>query len=98
MRLLKARPDYSVCRQMQCGPTRLQLALLPPHTRSIRYDQTVQDVKEAVAAKLGVAPDKQQLFWHKKELTVGRLRAGAWRGEGAAQERERQYSGFKATC
>lgn len=36
----------------------------------VRYDQTIGDVKAAVAKKLGVPPEQQQLFWHKKELTA----------------------------
>jgi len=30
----------------------------------------VGDVKAAAAAKLGIAPDRLQLFWHKRELTA----------------------------
>lgn len=47
-------------------PTRV---LAPPPPR-IRYDQTIADVKAAVAKKLGVPPQQQQLFWHKTELTA----------------------------
>ncbi|KAL3138309.1 hypothetical protein ABBQ32_006120 [Trebouxia sp. C0010 RCD-2024] len=35
----------------------------------VKYDQTVKDIKAAVAKKTGVPADKQQLFWHQKELT-----------------------------
>jgi len=35
----------------------------------IRYDQTIADVKAAAAEKMGIPVAKQQLFWHKKELT-----------------------------
>jgi hypothetical protein len=34
----------------------------------VRYDQCIGDVRRAVAAKLGVAPEQQQLFFHKREL------------------------------
>lgn len=37
---------------------------------SIRYEQTIGDVKQAVAQKLGVPIDKQQYFWHRRELTA----------------------------
>lgn len=36
----------------------------------IRYDQTIGDVKAAVATQLGVPVAQQQLFWHKQELTA----------------------------
>lgn len=36
----------------------------------VRYEQTILDIKDAIAAKLGVPVEKQQLFWHKKELTA----------------------------
>lgn len=35
----------------------------------VKYEQTVKDIKVAVAKKTGVPADKQQLFWHQKELT-----------------------------
>ena len=35
----------------------------------IKYEQTVGDIKRAVEKKLGIPADKQQLFWHNKELT-----------------------------
>lgn len=35
----------------------------------IRYDQTIGDVKAAIAKKMNIPVDQQQLFWHKKELT-----------------------------
>ncbi|KXZ48401.1 hypothetical protein GPECTOR_28g808 [Gonium pectorale] len=43
----------------------------PPLTCDVRvrYEQTIGDVKAAAAAKLGVPVEKQQLFWHGKELT-----------------------------
>lgn len=34
----------------------------------MRYDQTLGDLRQAVSAKLGVPADKQQLFFHKREL------------------------------
>lgn len=42
----------------------------PPMTCDVRihYDQTIGDLKLAVAKKLNIAVDKVQLFWHKKEL------------------------------
>jgi hypothetical protein len=36
----------------------------------VKYEQTIGDIKAAVADKLGVPPEQQQLFWHKKELTA----------------------------
>ncbi|KAK9807044.1 hypothetical protein WJX72_011794 [[Myrmecia] bisecta] len=44
----------------------------PPRTVDVRikYEQTIRDLKEAVATKTQVPVDKQLLFWHKKELTV----------------------------
>lgn len=36
----------------------------------IRYDQTIGDLKAAVATELGVPVAQQQLFWHKQELTA----------------------------
>lgn len=35
----------------------------------IRYDQTISDLKAAVAAATSIPVEKQQLFWHKRELT-----------------------------
>ena len=35
----------------------------------VKYEQTVSDIKAAVAKKTGIQADKQQLFWHQKELT-----------------------------
>jgi hypothetical protein len=35
----------------------------------VKYEQTIGDVKAAVASRLGVPVEQQQLFWHKKELT-----------------------------
>lgn len=35
----------------------------------VKYEQTVSDIRAAVAKKTGVPTDKQQLFWHQKELT-----------------------------
>ena len=35
----------------------------------VKYEQTVKDIRAAVAKKTGVPADKQQLFWHQKELT-----------------------------
>lgn len=35
----------------------------------VRYDQTIGDVKAAVADKMGVPAEQQQLFHHKRELT-----------------------------
>ena len=35
----------------------------------MKYEQTVRDIKTAVAAKLGVPVENQQLFWHRRELT-----------------------------
>ena len=55
------------------------------HARcSIRYDQTVRDLREAVAKKLDVPPEQQQLFWHKRELTVGLRHGGSRDREGRA--------------
>ncbi|GBF93519.1 hypothetical protein Rsub_06652 [Raphidocelis subcapitata] len=44
----------------------------PPVTASVRvkYEETVADIKRAVERALGVPPDSQQLFWHKRELTA----------------------------
>ncbi len=42
---------------------RVELAL------RIKYEQTIMDIKKAVAKKTGVPVEKQQLFWHGKELT-----------------------------
>jgi hypothetical protein len=44
----------------------------PPAACDIRarYDQTIGDLKAAVAAKMGIPVDQQQYFWHKKELTA----------------------------
>jgi hypothetical protein len=39
-----------------------------PHHCRVRYDQTIGDIRQAVAQKLGVAADKQQLFFHMREL------------------------------
>jgi len=36
----------------------------------VKYEQTVSDIRAAVAKKTGVPADKQQLFWHQKELTT----------------------------
>lgn len=36
----------------------------------VKYEQTVSDIRAAVAQKTGVPADKQQLFWHQKELTA----------------------------
>jgi len=36
----------------------------------VKYEQTIGDVKAAVAQKLGVPPEQQPLVWHKKELTA----------------------------
>jgi hypothetical protein len=36
----------------------------------IRYDQTIGDLKAAVAETMGVPVAQQQLFWHKQELTA----------------------------
>ncbi len=36
----------------------------------VKYEQTVSDIRAAVAKKTGVPADKQQLFWHQKELTA----------------------------
>lgn len=36
----------------------------------VKYEQTVSDIRAAVARKTGVPADKQQLFWHQKELTT----------------------------
>lgn len=36
----------------------------------VRYEQTIGDVKSAVAKKMGIPAEQQQLFWHKKELTA----------------------------
>ncbi|DBA99909.1 hypothetical protein WJX77_003242 [Trebouxia sp. C0004] len=36
----------------------------------VKYEQTVSDIRAAVAKKTGVPADKQQLFWHHKELTA----------------------------
>ncbi|WIA11504.1 hypothetical protein OEZ86_002476 [Tetradesmus obliquus] len=36
----------------------------------VRYDQTIADVKAAVAEKMGVPAEQQQLFHHKRELTA----------------------------
>lgn len=36
----------------------------------VRYDQTIRDLKAAVAAKMGIPVEQQQYFWHKKELTA----------------------------
>ena len=36
----------------------------------VRYDQTIGDLKAAVAAKMDIPVSQQQLFWHKKELTA----------------------------
>lgn len=35
----------------------------------VKYEQTVMDIKAAVAKRTGVPADKQQLFWHQNELT-----------------------------
>ena len=35
----------------------------------VKYEQTVSDIRTAVAKKTGVPADMQQLFWHQKELT-----------------------------
>lgn len=42
----------------------------PPTTVDVRvkYEETIAEVKKQVAAKTGVTADKQQLFWHGKEL------------------------------
>ncbi|KAI8467864.1 MAG: hypothetical protein J3K34DRAFT_429233 [Monoraphidium minutum] len=44
----------------------------PPRTADIRvrYDQTIADIRAGVERALGVPPGKQQLFWHKRELTA----------------------------
>lgn len=36
----------------------------------VKYEQTIADLKRAVEKKTGVPADKQQLFWHHKELTA----------------------------
>lgn len=36
----------------------------------MRYDQTIADVKAAVAEKMGVPAEQQQLFHHKRELSA----------------------------
>lgn len=36
----------------------------------IRYEQTIGDLKAAVATQLGVPAAQQQLFWHKQQLTA----------------------------
>lgn len=36
----------------------------------MHYHETVTDIKVAVAAKLGVPVESQQLFWHNQELTA----------------------------
>lgn len=43
----------------------------PPLVVDVRakYEQTVRDIRAAVEKKTGVPVDKQQLFWHNKELT-----------------------------
>lgn len=43
----------------------------PPQTCDVRvrYEQTLGDIRKAVAEKLGVPPEKQQLFRHGRELT-----------------------------
>ncbi|EFJ49334.1 hypothetical protein VOLCADRAFT_90160 [Volvox carteri f. nagariensis] len=43
----------------------------PPRTVDVRvrYEQTIGDLKAAAAKALQVPVDKQQLFWHGKELT-----------------------------
>jgi len=38
--------------------------------RRLQYEQTVADIKAAVAAKLGMPVASQQLFWHGRELTA----------------------------
>ena len=38
----------------------------------IKYEQTVGDIKKAVAKKLNIPVEKQQLFWQNKELTAAR--------------------------
>ena len=35
----------------------------------VKYDETLRDLKAAVAKKTGVPAESQQLFWHQKELT-----------------------------
>jgi len=39
-------------------------------TNSVRYDDTVGHLRQRVEAALGIPPDQQQLFWHKKELSA----------------------------
>lgn len=34
----------------------------------VRYEETIKDIRTAVAKALGVAPESQLLFWHKAEL------------------------------
>ncbi|GMH36102.1 LOW QUALITY PROTEIN: hypothetical protein BSKO_03970 [Bryopsis sp. KO-2023] len=37
--------------------------------KKVKYEETIGDIKERAAAKLGVSVQNQQLFWHRKELT-----------------------------
>lgn len=36
----------------------------------VRYEQTIADLKAAVASAMGIPVAQQQLFWHKRELTA----------------------------
>lgn len=36
----------------------------------VKYEETVANLKRVVERKTGVPADKQQLFWHHKELTA----------------------------
>ena len=38
----------------------------------MKYEQTIGDLKMAVEKKLHIPVEKQQLFWHGKELTTAR--------------------------
>lgn len=40
-----------------------------PRWRRIKYEQCIQDVKNAVSKKTGVPVEKMQLFWQGRELT-----------------------------
>ena len=44
----------------------------PPVSASLRvpYEATIAELKHKVATALGVAPEQQQLFWRKRELTA----------------------------
>lgn len=54
-------------------PASLGLAHCAAQTRchrSVRYDQTVADLRAAVASRTGVPANLQQYFWHRRELTA----------------------------